>query len=693
MSAANSTLAERYGIPLAGIDGVSLHGYLYLRGVPLIGGNASTLPPTWVLKLGVALHPKLRRCRRAADRALQERPWRAVANDWEQRVRPAWVGRQRGAPAGRAVDLHRRRAGGAPARVRRRLAGRLLDPLRLPRLGPAADLGLRRPGRVARPRPRRAAGRAHRLVAGVRGRGRGVGDGARRGPGGAHRLGLVPGDPRRAPGDRPDRHRGARRVPRAARLADGHVVRPRGSGPRRAPSGDPRAHPDRRIDGRQRRGAAPRASASPTASGPRSRSRLATTSTGSSTTPGSPTACATTTAPSWGRGRWASCVGPTSRPGDASRPSGRLDHPDHVFELLADEVAALLGDAAASAGPARDDVARRARDRRSAADADAPLILGSPFVAPDASGAAGVDGAAHPGPGADRRGQRLRRGRRRIVNRAAAVVGTGIGDRSVEGIARVAIDAGVALAEIEPDEILVARSTNPAWNAVLPLVGALVVEEGGALSHAGIMARGSTSRPSSAPPARRPRSARATSCASTRWAAPSRSCGERAERHRPVDGAKRPGRAPVRWQTPPMGMPTTLQVGDITAHAGRVLRHRAGSRGREPLRRRGGGAPGGGAGLGDRRGSGQHRPGDVGHRDRWHHDRGRPVRRVGRVPALRARRHHPPGRDARGARRAPGSRPTTSTCSSSPTSTASASPAWSTKAAPGRRRSPRAASS
>lgn len=37
--------------------------------------------------------------------------------------------------------------------------------------------------------------------------------------------------------------------------------------------------------------------------------------------------------------------------------------------------------------------------------------------------------------------------------------------------------------------MLITRSTNPAWNAVLPLVGALVVAEGGARSHAAIPAR------------------------------------------------------------------------------------------------------------------------------------------------------------------------------------------------------------
>jgi pyruvate,water dikinase len=46
-----------------------------------------------------------------------------------------------------------------------------------------------------------------------------------------------------------------------------------------------------------------------------------------------------------------------------------------------------------------------------------------------------------------------------------------------------------ALASLQPGDVIVTASTNPSWNAVLPLAGALVVEEGGALSHAAIIAR------------------------------------------------------------------------------------------------------------------------------------------------------------------------------------------------------------
>jgi phosphohistidine swiveling domain-containing protein len=70
-----------------------------------------------------------------------------------------------------------------------------------------------------------------------------------------------------------------------------------------------------------------------------------------------------------------------------------------------------------------------------------------------------------------------------------AVTGVGVGDRVVAGTARVFADPADALAGLEPGDVLVTASTNPSWNAVLPLAGALVVEEGGALSHAAIIAR------------------------------------------------------------------------------------------------------------------------------------------------------------------------------------------------------------
>ncbi|MGX9225229.1 PEP-utilizing enzyme [Streptomyces albus] len=56
-----------------------------------------------------------------------------------------------------------------------------------------------------------------------------------------------------------------------------------------------------------------------------------------------------------------------------------------------------------------------------------------------------------------------------------------------EGVVRVVHDA--AFTEVEPGDILVCATTDPSWASVLFLSGALVVDVGGPLSHAAVVAR------------------------------------------------------------------------------------------------------------------------------------------------------------------------------------------------------------
>ncbi len=76
-----------------------------------------------------------------------------------------------------------------------------------------------------------------------------------------------------------------------------------------------------------------------------------------------------------------------------------------------------------------------------------------------------------------------------VPNLSGGSEATGVGTVSYRGTARIVTDAGDALARLEPGDVLIAPLTTPAFNAVLPIVGALVVEEGGALCHAAIVAR------------------------------------------------------------------------------------------------------------------------------------------------------------------------------------------------------------
>ena len=121
--------------------------------------------------------------------------------------------------------------------------------------------------------------------------------------------------------------------------------------------------------------------------------------------------------------------------------------------------------------------------RRREAEADAPNVLGPPMPPPDTS--------AFP-PGI-----------RRVMDIILAAVsnleadpacrgdlrGLGIGTSIHRGVARVAIDPDRVLDVMEPGDVLVAPWTAPTYNAVLAIAGGIVVQEGGLLSHAAVMAR------------------------------------------------------------------------------------------------------------------------------------------------------------------------------------------------------------
>jgi phosphohistidine swiveling domain-containing protein len=68
-----------------------------------------------------------------------------------------------------------------------------------------------------------------------------------------------------------------------------------------------------------------------------------------------------------------------------------------------------------------------------------------------------------------------------------AVDGVGVSDGIVEGTARVVIEPDFT--EVQEGEILVAPFTDPGWASILFISSALVVDIGGALSHAAVVAR------------------------------------------------------------------------------------------------------------------------------------------------------------------------------------------------------------
>ena len=59
----------------------------------------------------------------------------------------------------------------------------------------------------------------------------------------------------------------------------------------------------------------------------------------------------------------------------------------------------------------------------------------------------------------------------------------------MRGRARVVVDPSLLVAPIGPDEVLVARTTDPSWVTLFLTAGALVIDVGGVLSHGAIIAR------------------------------------------------------------------------------------------------------------------------------------------------------------------------------------------------------------
>jgi pyruvate,water dikinase len=69
----------------------------------------------------------------------------------------------------------------------------------------------------------------------------------------------------------------------------------------------------------------------------------------------------------------------------------------------------------------------------------------------------------------------------------AEVSGIGVSPGVAEGVARVLKTPDFS--EVEPGEILVAPTTDPSWSSVMFISAALVVDIGGPLSHAAVVAR------------------------------------------------------------------------------------------------------------------------------------------------------------------------------------------------------------
>ena len=74
-------------------------------------------------------------------------------------------------------------------------------------------------------------------------------------------------------------------------------------------------------------------------------------------------------------------------------------------------------------------------------------------------------------------------------NTRGPLEGAGIGTTTVRARARVATSPEEALDRLEPGDILVVAGTTPAYNLVLAMAGGVITSDGGAMSHAAVIAR------------------------------------------------------------------------------------------------------------------------------------------------------------------------------------------------------------
>ena len=145
------------------------------------------------------------------------------------------------------------------------------------------------------------------------------------------------------------------------------------------------------------------------------------------------------------------------RLGSRLAADGVLSDPEDVFFLTASE---LLGGLAAD--PAGLVAERRTRHKEYEGMRIPGMFRGDPEPEPE--------------PGADG-----------CEAGALVVAGTGSSPGIVEG--RVVVVADPATADVEPGDILVAHTTDPSWASLMFLCKALVVDIGGLLSHAAVVAR------------------------------------------------------------------------------------------------------------------------------------------------------------------------------------------------------------
>jgi pyruvate,water dikinase len=162
---------------------------------------------------------------------------------------------------------------------------------------------------------------------------------------------------------------------------------------------------------------------------------------------------------------------------------GRIEEPVHLIDASLDEMCAML---AGAAEPTADELAARAAYRATHNAKEAPAFLGDPPMPPP-------DPSSLPGPAARVMGAMGIAMAEMFVSSQAeheedVLRGLAASRGVYEGPARLVSDPA-HFDRITQGDVLVTESTSEAFNILLPLLGAIVTDSGGLLSHSAIVAR------------------------------------------------------------------------------------------------------------------------------------------------------------------------------------------------------------
>jgi len=162
---------------------------------------------------------------------------------------------------------------------------------------------------------------------------------------------------------------------------------------------------------------------------------------------------------------------------------GRLHAADHAVELTPDELEAML---TGGAGPGADEVAAHVEYRTTHTIHDAPPHLGGmPSGPPPADWLPPIAARAQ-------RAIDIVMGEmfaaRAKQSATAKVTGFAASPGTVVGVARLVLNPA-DMVRVRKGDLLITRATSPAYNALLPLIGGVVTDRGGTLSHAAVVAR------------------------------------------------------------------------------------------------------------------------------------------------------------------------------------------------------------